>query len=185
MTVVVAIADEEDGDEARRAMSRVLEEDLGGHQERWHGDVQDPVGAYVRTDRSALFVARLATGPDATGPVVGTAAVWPCTLQSPPNPAWLAERYSDPEVCELRRVWVPAESRRRGVAAELVRAAARWATTSGGYHTVYLHTDTSAPGAEAFWRAMPTVEVHDCRPDPYNCVHFVLDVGKLLGDGSR
>jgi hypothetical protein len=50
----------------------------------------------------------------------------------------------------------------------------------GGDQTVYFHTDTSAPGAEGFWRAMPTIEVHDSRPDPYNCVHFVVDVDKLL-----
>lgn len=185
MTVVVAVADGRDAEQARRVMSRVLEEDLGGYREQWHGDVGDPVGAYVRADRSALFVARLETRTGVTGPVVGTAAVRPCVLRSPPNPAWLSERYSDPAVCELRRVWVPAEARRRGVAAELVRAAARWATTTGGFETVYLHTDTSAPGAEAFWRAMPTIEIHDCRPDPYHCVHFVLDLGKLLGDGGR
>lgn len=185
MTVVVAVADEQDADRARPVMSRVLEEDLGGYRERWHGDVKDPAGAYVRADRSALLVARFATRSGETGPVVGTAAVRPCALQSPPNPVWLSERYNDPAVCELRRVWVPAAARRRGVAAELVRAAARWATTVGGFETVYLHTDTSAPGAEAFWRAMPTVEVHDCRPDPYHCVHFVLDLGKLLGDGGR
>jgi GNAT superfamily N-acetyltransferase len=179
VTVVVSVAGEEDVSEARRVMSRVLEEDLGGFRERWHADVQDPVTAYVRADRSALFVARVA------GAVVGTAAVRPCALQSPPNPAWLAERFSDPSVCELRRVWVPAEARRQGVAAALLRAAVRWATTAGGFRTVYLHTDTSAPGAEAFWRAMPTLEVHDCRPDPYNCVHFILDIDKLLDDVDR
>jgi GNAT superfamily N-acetyltransferase len=116
---------------------------------------------------------------------VGTAAVRRCRLQSPPNPAWLADRYADPSVCELRRVWVCAEARRQGVAGALVRAAARWATTEGGFRTVYFHTDTSAPGAEAFWRAMPTVEVYDARPDPYCCVHFVLDVDKVLAPGSR
>lgn len=181
MTVSVSVAGEKDVAEARRVMSRVLAEDLGGHRPRWHGDVDDPSGAYVRAERSALFVARL--GTTGTGAVVGTAAVRPCQLQSPPNPTWLAERYSAPGVCELRRLWVPAEARRQGAARALVRAAARWATTAGGFDTVYLHTDASVPGAEAFWRAMPTVEVHDCRPDPYHCVHFVLDLAKLLGDG--
>lgn len=179
MSVVVSVAGEEDVAEARRVMARVLEDDLGGFRDRWHGDVADPAAAYLKAERAALFVARI------DGAVMGTAAVRPCVLTSPPNPAWLAERYTDPSVCELRRVWVPAEARRRGVAVALVRAAARWATTTGGFRTVYLHTDTSAPGAEAFWRAMPTVEVHDCRPDPYHCVHFVLDVDKLLGADPR
>lgn len=182
MTIAVTVAGEQDVPEARRVMSRVLEEDLGGFRARWHGDVADPVGAYLRPDRAALFVARR---EDGNGPVLGTAAVRPCELQSPPNPAWLAERYTDPAVCELRRVWVPAESRRQGVAAALVRAASLWAVTTGGFRTVYLYTDTSAPGAEAFWRAMPTVEVHDCRPDPYNCVHFILDLPKLHRGDDR
>jgi GNAT superfamily N-acetyltransferase len=185
MGVTVTVATAVDVAEARRVMSRVLTEDLGGYRARWHTDVADLVGAYVLAERAELFVARLQEEAGApAGPIVGTAAVRPCRLVSPPNPAWLVERFADPAVCELRRVWVLAEARRRGVAAELVRAAARWATTSGGYDTVYLHTDTAAPGAEAFWRGMPTVEVLDCRPDPYNCVHFVLDLVKLLG-GSR
>jgi GNAT superfamily N-acetyltransferase len=174
------LADERDVEDARRLMRRVLEEDLGGYQARWHTDVDDPAGAYVRGERSALFVARLAEG----GPTVGTAAVRRCQLQAPPNPAWLVDRYADPAVCELRRVWVCSEARRLGVAGALVRVAAHWAITAGGYRTVYLHTDTSAPGAEAFWRAMPTVEVHDARPDPYNCVHFELDIDKVLAPGS-
>ncbi len=185
MGISVARAREEDAAEAGRLMRRVLAEDLGGYRRQWHGDVDDPAAAYVRADRSALFVARRTDPGPAAGSVVGTAAVWPCRLQSPPNPSWLVERYADPSVCELRRVWVAGEARRRGVAAALVRAAAGWATTAGGYRTVYFHTDTAAPGAEAFWRALPTVEVHDARPDPWNCVHFVLDVEKLLAGGGR
>lgn len=193
MTVTVALAEEQDAAGAARVMRRVLEQDLGGYQARWHTDVDDPGEAYVRAPRSALFVARMADllsgdgrrdDPDAAGAVVGTAAVRPCRLLSPPNPAWLAERYSIPAVCELRRVWVCGEARRRGVAAALVRAAASWATTVGGYRTVYFHTDTAAPGAEAFWRAVPTVEIHDARPGPYNCVHFVLDLDKVLAEES-
>jgi GNAT superfamily N-acetyltransferase len=180
MVVTVAVAGAAEGADARRVMRRVLDEDLGGYRARWHCDVDDPVAAYVRADRSALFVAWLVSGEDAVRRMVGTAAVRPCGLQSPPNPDWLARRYSRPAVCELRRVWVVSEARRRGVAAALVRAAARWATAEGGYETVYLHTDAGVPGAEAFWRSMPTAEVHDARPDPWNCVHFVLSLDKLL-----
>jgi GNAT superfamily N-acetyltransferase len=117
------------------------------------------------------------------GQLVGTAAVRPCQLRTPPNPSWLTARYNTPAVCELRRVWVVREARRHGVARALTRHAAAWAVQTGGYESVYFHTDTGAAGAEAFWRAMPTVEVHDARPDPWNCVHFVLDLAKLL-DGA-
>ena len=174
MTVTVSQAGEDDVTAARRVMRRVVEEDLGGYEPRWHRDVDDPAAAYLRPGRSALFLARL------DGEVVGTAAVWPCRLQSPPNPGWLADRYADPAVCELRRVWVVAEARRRGAARALVRAAAGWATTTGGYRTVYLHTDAGVPGAEPFWRSMPTVEVHDDRSGPGKCVHFELDADKVL-----
>ena len=173
-SVTVSVAGDGDIAEARRVMRRVVAEDLGGHRPRWHSDVDDPAAAYVRAERSALFVARL------DGVAVGTAAVWPCRLQSPPNPAWLADRYADPSVCELRRVWVVAEARRRGAARALVRAAAGWAVAEGGYRTVYLHTDAGVPGAEPFWRSLPAREVHDARPDPWNCVHFELDVAALL-----
>lgn len=171
--VQVRQAGQADLDDARDVMRRVLEEDLGGHRAQWHGDVDDPAAAYLRPG-AALFVARR------DGRVVGTAAVRPCRLSSPPNPPWLAERYSRPGVCELRRVWVVREARRLGVARALTAAAARWAAGAGGYDTVYLHTDAAVPGAEAFWRSMPTEEVHDARPDPWNCVHFVLDLPRLL-----
>jgi predicted GNAT superfamily acetyltransferase len=173
VAVVVARAREADLADAQRLMRQVLDRDLGGYRPEWHGDVDDLASAYLRVDGTALFVARL------DGRVAGTAAIRPCRLRTPPNPAWLAERYAAPSVCELRRVWVASWARRHGVARALVHAAAGWAVDDGGYGTVYLHTDTGAPGAEAFWRAMPTVEVHDARPDPFNCVHFVLDVDKL------
>jgi len=169
----VGRAQEADLDAARGVMRRVLEEDLGGYRAQWHQDVDDPGTAYLHRPGAALFVARL------DGRAVGTAAVRACVLHAPPNPRWLAERYSRPGVCELRRVWVVREARRLGVAAALTSAAARWAVGPGGYDTVYFHTDTSVPGAEAFWRAMPTEQVHDARPDPWNCVHFVLDVARI------
>ncbi|MGL4178721.1 MAG: GNAT family N-acetyltransferase [Dermatophilaceae bacterium] len=177
MTLSVELAGRSDLAEAERLMREVLETDLGGYREAWHGDVDDLATAYLRPVRSALFVARL------DGAVVGTAAMQPCRLMSPPNPVWLAAWYSQPEVCELRRVWVHRDARRRGVARALVRQAVRWATTSGGYTEVYLHTDTGSPGAERFWRSMPTLEIYDARPDPYNCVHFVLDVAATVGLG--
>ncbi|MGL4744861.1 MAG: GNAT family N-acetyltransferase [Dermatophilaceae bacterium] len=81
------------------------------------------------------------------------------------------------------RVSVHSSARRRGVGRALVRQAVWWATTSAGFAEVYLHTDTGSPGAERFWRSMPALEIYDARPDPDNCVHFVLDVAATVGLG--
>lgn len=157
-------------------MREVLDRDMGGYQERWHRDIDDLAQTYLEAPRAGLFVA-VEEGPGQR--VLATTAVRPCHLASPPNPPWLAERYNRPEVCQLVRVWVRPEARRRGLARRLVAEATVWATESAGYETVYLHTDAGVPGAESFWRSMPTVEVLDCRPDPFNTVHFEIDVPKL------
>lgn len=167
-----------DLDEVAGLMRLVLDHDLGGYQERWHRDIDDLAKAYLQAPGAAMFLGRV------DGVVAGTAAVVPCRLTAPPNPPWLVRRYSDPSVCQLARVWIHPSRRRLGVARELVRAAARWAVEAAGYSTVYLHTDASVTGAEPFWRSMPTIEVYDARPDPFHCVHFELDVTKLLGDGA-
>ena len=162
-------------------MREVLERDMGGYQERWHRDIDDLAATYLHDPRAALFVA----AEPAAGPVVGeqrvlaTTAVRPCRLATPPNPPWLSARYNRPEVCQLVRVWVRPEARRRGLARRLVAEATAWAVEVGGYETVYLHTDAGVPGAESFWRSMPTVEVLDTRPDPFNTVHFEIDVARL------
>ncbi len=173
MHLMVDKASARDLPEAEALMREVLESDLGGYVPTWHADLDDLATAYFGDPNRSLFVARV------DGKLVGTAAVRPCSLRTPPNPQWLAERYNDPSVCELVRVWIGAAGRRQGVGRSLVRQAARWATAEAGYQTVYLHTNTSAPGAEPFWRALPTVEVYDARPDPFNCVHFEIDVDKL------
>ena len=160
-------------------MRGVLARDLGGYQQRWHTDLDDLAAAYLNGRGRSLFVARL------DGRLVGTAGVKPCRVGAPPNPEWLVRRYRDPSVCELVRVWVSGGARRHGVARRLVETAVRWATTEGGYRTVYLHTDVTAPGAEPFWRALPTVEVHDARTEPFHCVHFEVDAPKLLAEAGR
>jgi GNAT superfamily N-acetyltransferase len=170
----VTLAEPSDLPEAERVMRGVLDSDLGGYRPQWHHDLDDLTTAYLRRPRSALLVARH------DGEMLGTAAVRPCDLASPPNPAWLAERYNQPDVCQLVRVWVAGRGRRRGLGRALVEQAVAWSTGPGGYGRVYLHTDAGVPGAEAFWRALPTREVHDSRPDPFNCVHFELDVDALL-----
>lgn len=173
MNLDVRAATAADLAEAGPLMRTVLDQDLGGYRRQWHADLDDLAGHYLDAPGHALFVARL------DGPVVGTAAVRPCRLRVPPNPQWLAGRYNAPDVCQLVRVWVSRAARRHGAARALVTAAAHWAVEEGGYRVVYLHTDASAPGAEAFWRAMPTTEVFDARPDEFNTVHFELDVAKL------
>jgi GNAT superfamily N-acetyltransferase len=170
----VTLAESPDLPDAELVMREVLESDLGGYRPQWHQDLDNLEAAYLRRPRSALLVARLG------GELLGTAAVRPCELASPPNPGWLAERYDQSDVCQLVRVWVSGRGRRRGLGRALVEHAVAWSTGPGGYGRVYLHTDAGVPGAEAFWRSLPVREVHDSRPDPFNCVHFEIDTEALL-----
>lgn len=172
--LVVRLATPADLVEAASVMRDVLRNDLGGYRPEWHRDLDDLEAAYLRRPGCALVVARDAGG------LVGTAAVRPCVLASPPNPDWLAAEYNHPAVCQLVRVWVAAGARRRGVGRALTERSVAWSVGPGGYRRVYLHTDASVPGAEAFWRSLPTREVHDGRPDPFNTVHFELDVDAWL-----
>ena len=175
--VQVRRARREDLPGARRLMLRVLAEDFQAELEpRWHADLLDLEAAYLRHPRQALFVA-----VHPLEGVVGTAAVREGGPASPPNPGWLADRYRGPGVAQLARVWVHRGHRRRGLARALVRAAVAWAIEAG-YGTIYLHTNASVPGAEAFWRALGAREVHDARPsgDPWHTVHFELDARALL-----
>lgn len=170
----VTLAEPADLPDAERVMREVLESDLGGYRPQWHQDLDNLEAAYLRQPRSALLVARLG------GELLGTAAVRPCELASPPNPGWLAERYNQSDTCQLVRVWVSCRARRRGLGRVLVEHAVTWSTGPGGYSRVYLHTDAGVPGAEAFWRSLPSREIHDSRPDPFNCVHFEIDAETLL-----
>ncbi|MFI5496772.1 GNAT family N-acetyltransferase [Actinoplanes sp. NPDC051859] len=172
--LTVAVATPADLAEAGTVMRAVLHADLGGYRPQWHSDLDDLEAAYLRRPGCVLVVARDESG------IVGTAAVKPCLLASPPNPDWLAHEYNQPDVCQLVRVWVAARARRRGVGRALAGKAVSWSTGPGGYRRVYLHTDASVPGAETFWRSLPTREIHDCRPDPYHTVHFEIDVDALL-----
>jgi GNAT superfamily N-acetyltransferase len=79
---------------------------------------------------------------------------------------------------QLLRVYIAADHRRRGVARNLVEHARQFAEQVG-YQTIYLHTNASVPGAEAFWRTMPTTLIYDGRGNSAGyseAVHFELAV---------
>lgn len=162
----------EDLEQARAVIVRVTENELGGLNPAYHWDLDDLTGTYLEHPRHALFVAV----DDATGAVIGTTAVRAGGPKSPPHPAWLAARYDPERTAQLYRVYIAREDRRRGAARELVEAARRFVADEGGYDVIYLHTNAGVPGAEAFWRSMPTVETYDGRGKggQSEAVHFEL-----------
>jgi GNAT superfamily N-acetyltransferase len=162
----------EDFEPTRALILRVLDEDLGsGYIPEWHWDIDDIEGTYVDNRRHVMFVAV----DDATGEVIGTTAVRAGGPQPPNHPQWLCDRYDPERTAQLYRVYIAREHRRRGAARALVEAARRWIKEEGGYTVIYLHTNVNVPGAEAFWRSMPTTEVHDGRYERATApVHFEL-----------
>ncbi|MFF8316848.1 GNAT family N-acetyltransferase [Streptomyces bobili] len=162
----------DDLDGARAVMLDTVYHDFGtGYVPRWHGDIVDPVTAYLTPARHTLLVA-----VDTEQQVVGTGALDARGPLHPPNPRHVAERYPSGATAQLRRVYVRPEHRRRGLARRLVADLLAFAAADGGYRAVYLHTDPSVEGAEAFWRSLGTV-VHDERQDPdggQSVVHFDL-----------
>jgi GNAT superfamily N-acetyltransferase len=158
----------------REHVLRVSRDDIGfEYRPEWHWDVDDLQGTYVDNPRHALFVAIEAD----TGTLLGTTSIVNVGPKSPPHPEWLAERYNAPDVAQLLRVYIVRQARRRGIARALVAEARQFTADEGGYRTLYLHTNASVPGAEAFWRAMPTTEIYDGRGnrDGYSeALHFEL-----------
>ncbi|GAB2713599.1 GNAT family N-acetyltransferase [Streptomyces bullii] len=147
-----------------------------GYVPRWHGDIIDPAAAYLAPARHTLLVA---LDPDDAS-VVATGALDSQGPAHPPNPLHLAERYPSGATAQLRRVYVRPGHRRRGLARRLVEELLAFAEADGGYRAVYLHTDPSVPGAEAFWRSLGKV-VHDEREDPgggNGVVHFEIPTGR-------
>jgi GNAT superfamily N-acetyltransferase len=159
---------------AREHILRVVREDLRlDYRPEWHWDLDDMQRVYVDHPRQALFVA----SDDESGRIVGSTSVVNVGPHAPPHPAWLALRYSGPTVAQLLRVYVAREYRRHGIAQRLVERAREFVASAGGYDTIYLHTDARVPGAEAFWRAMPTTLIYDGRgnTEGYSrAVHFEL-----------
>ncbi len=144
------------------------------------GDRPAPARATVLDEGQEVAAPALRIG----GPVVATAAVRVGGPLSPPHPPWLAARYADRHrVAQLLRVATLPGHRRRGLARRLVAAAIDFTRRDGRYRTLCLHTNARVPGAEAFWRSMPVVEVHDARGDAteqdprFETIHFELPLG--------
>ncbi|MGN9843133.1 GNAT family N-acetyltransferase [Nonomuraea sp. H19] len=158
-------------DGARRVMLDTFYREFGyGYQPRWHWDVVNLEGTYLLPDRHTLIVAL--HGED----VVGTTAVRAHGPKSPPHPDWLARLYPDESTAQLFRVYVDPAHRRHGLAREMVRQACRFVAERGDYGSLYLHTDTRVPGAEAFWRSLaePVYDDRDGDPGNFQTLHFEL-----------
>ncbi len=165
----IRVAGPDDLDSARTVMLDTVYRDFGtGYVPRWHGDIIDLEGAYVAPGRHVLLVA--VDGRDGT--VVATGALDSRGPAHPPNPRWLAERYPSGETAQLRRVYVRAEHRRRGLARRLVAALLDFAAADGGYRSVYLHTDPGVPGAEDFWRSQGSAVCDERETTGERVVHF-------------
>ena len=157
---------------ARAHIMRVIEEDLGyGYNPQWHWDVDDLQGTYLDDPRHALWVAI----DETSGELVATGGIRKGGPRSAPE-RWIVDRYDPERTAQIVRVYVARAHRRRGIARRLVELARRFAAADGGYSIICLHTDTRAPGAEGFWRSMPTTLVYDARGiDPAgDTLHFEL-----------
>jgi GNAT superfamily N-acetyltransferase len=142
-----------------------------GYVPRWHADIIDLDGSYLRPGRRTLLVVE-----DARGEIVATGAVRDQGPAAPPNPDWVATRFPSGTTAQLCRIYVRPEHRRHGLARALVRELCDFVARTGGYEAIYLHTDPAVPGAEPFWRSL-AVEVCDERQLPgggQGIVHFEL-----------
>jgi GNAT superfamily N-acetyltransferase len=151
----------------------VLERDLGyGYNPEWHADLDNAQAVYIDHPRHALWVAV----NDATGEVVGTGGVRSGGPKSPPHEQWLADRYAGDTTAQVVRVYTTHSHRRRGTGRTIVEQIRRFVAAEGGYTVICFHTNALAPGAEAFWRAMPTTFIHNARGiDPFGeTLHFEL-----------
>lgn len=173
MSYVLRPATLADADAARSVMLDTVYGDLrSGYVPRWHADIIDVEGTYLRPERRTLLVA----ADEASGEIVATGAVRDQGPQSPPNPRWVAERFPSGSTAQLCRIYVRPAYRRLGIARAMVRELSAFVAAAGGYTALYLHTDPAVPGAEPFWRSLAT-EVCDERQLPgggQGIVHFEL-----------
>ena len=162
----------------RALMIRTFEEDFGyGYKPEFHTDVDDLQGVYLDNPRHTLVVA-VAEG---TGEIVGVAGVRSGGLKPAFNQPWLVARYDPERTAQLVRVYTLREWRGRGVARALLPPLLEFVAREGGYDVVALHTDPRSPGAERFWRSLPTTLVLDDRDGPSESLHFELAIPTLEG----
>lgn len=158
---------------ARDLMIRIFEQDFGyGYRPEFHGDVDQMQATYIDNPRNALFVAV----DDASGAIAASAGVRSGGLKPEFNHAWLVERYDPERSAQIVRVYVDRAYRRNGLARRLVDEAVRFVAGEDSYDVLILHTDPRSPGAEAFWRAMPTRLILDDRDGPSESLHFEMDI---------
>ncbi|MFJ4838015.1 GNAT family N-acetyltransferase [Streptomyces sp. NPDC088746] len=175
---VLRTATAQDVGGARAVMLDTVYHDLrSGYVPRWHADIIDLEGAYLRPERCTLLV--VVRGDE----VVATGAVRDRGPQAPPNPQWVADRFPSGSTAQLCRIYVRPDHRRHGLARRLVRELGAFAARAGGYTSLYLHTDPAVPGAEPFWRSLAH-EVCDERALPgggQGIIHFELPMPELQG----
>ncbi len=68
------------------------------------------------------------------------------------------------------------------MARALIERVTAFAAAKGGYAVMALHTDPRSPGAERFWRSLPTRLIHDDRDGPSGSLHFEM---ALPGQAAR
>lgn len=160
----------------RALMVRTFDLDFGyGYRPEYHADVDQMQAVYLDHPRHALFVAV----DDATGAIAGTAGVRSGGLKPEFNHRWLVERYDPETTAQLVRVYTDRDYRGRGIARALVDACLRFAASVPGYTVVALHTDPRSPGAERFWRSLPTTLILDDRDGPSGSLHFEMTLPTL------
>lgn len=158
---------------ARALMIRTFEQDFGyGYNPAFHADVDDLQGVYLDNPRHTLLLAV----DTSTGALLGTGGVRSGGLKPEFNHAWLVARYDPQTTAQLVRVYTARESRGRGVARALVAALLQFVADEGSYQVVALHTDPNSPGAERFWRGMPTTLILDDRDGPSGSLHFEMAI---------
>ncbi len=154
-------------------MLRVFEEDFGyGYNPAFHADVDGMREVYLDDPRHTLLLAV----DRGSSELLGTGGARSGGLKPQFNHAWLVERYDPQTTAQLVRVYTARASRGRGVARALVAALLQWVADNGSYTTVALHTDPTSPGAERFWRSLPTTLILDDRDGPSGSLHFEMEI---------
>lgn len=159
---ILRLAQSEDCPSARAFMLATFERDFGyGYVAKWHQDTDDLQGFYLDNPRQTRFIAI----DEQSGKVVATTGIRTGGPRAGAHPDWLVSRYTHERTAEIIRVYVDPAHRRHGLAQALVRLVCQWVRQEGGYEVICLHTNANIPGAEAFWRAMPTIETYAEGPE--------------------